>query len=175
MEVVFVEERPIEGAQRQVRAGMTVGRAGADFELADPEVSRRHAVFHQVDSGIGVEDLGSRNGTHVNERRIEGITALSDGDRVRFGNTVWRLGVSHAAARSAPAAAAGENPDRMPTSLRRVMPHVPVYGEVPDFDAVRSPSPILGGSAARRLEATVISYLVVLGTAVGVALYFVNQ
>jgi pSer/pThr/pTyr-binding forkhead associated (FHA) protein len=91
MDVVFVEERPIEGAERRVGPGTTVGRAEADVPLPDPDVSRRHAVFHQVDSGIGVEDLGSRNGTYVNDRRISGITTVSEGDRVRFGNTVWRL------------------------------------------------------------------------------------
>jgi pSer/pThr/pTyr-binding forkhead associated (FHA) protein len=91
MEVVFVEEQPIEGAERVVRPGTTVGRAESDVSLADPDVSRRHAVFHQVDSDVGIEDLDSRNGTYVNEKRISGIATLSDGDRVRFGNTVWRL------------------------------------------------------------------------------------
>jgi len=91
MEVVFVEERPIEGAERRVGPGTTVGRAGADVELVDPDVSRRHAAFHQVDAGIGIEDLGSRNGTYVNDEKITGIAPVSDGDRVRFGNTVWRL------------------------------------------------------------------------------------
>ncbi|HEY1357468.1 MAG TPA: FHA domain-containing protein [Thermoleophilaceae bacterium] len=91
MEVVFVEERPIEGAERRIAPGNTVGRAGADVELVDPDVSRKHATFHQVDSGIGVEDLGSRNGTYVNDEKITGIATLADGDRVRFGNTVWRL------------------------------------------------------------------------------------
>jgi pSer/pThr/pTyr-binding forkhead associated (FHA) protein len=94
MEVVFVEEKPIEGAERRVAPGTTVGRAGADVELVDPDVSRRHAAFHQVDSGIGVEDLGSRNGTFVNDQKISGIAALAKGDRVRFGNTVWRYDAS---------------------------------------------------------------------------------
>jgi pSer/pThr/pTyr-binding forkhead associated (FHA) protein len=91
MEVVFVEEKPISGAQRRVTPGTTVGRAGADVELVDPDVSRRHAAFHQVDQGIGVEDLGSRNGTYVNEEKVTGIASLSSGDRIRFGNTIWRL------------------------------------------------------------------------------------
>jgi pSer/pThr/pTyr-binding forkhead associated (FHA) protein len=92
MDVLFIEEKPIEGAERRIGPGMTIGRAGADVELVDPDVSRRHAAFHQVDSGIGVEDLGSRNGTFVNEEKITGIASLAEGDRVRFGNTVWRLG-----------------------------------------------------------------------------------
>ena len=91
MEAIFVEEQPIEGAERRVAPGTTVGRAGADVELVDPDVSRRHAAFHRVDSGIGIEDLGSRNGTFVNDEKISGIATLSRGDRVRFGNTVWRF------------------------------------------------------------------------------------
>ena len=91
MEFVFVEERPVGGAERRVGPGITVGRAGADVDLADPDVSRRHATFHQVDTGIGVEDLGSRNGTYVNDERISGIVTVTEGDRVRFGNTIWRL------------------------------------------------------------------------------------
>jgi pSer/pThr/pTyr-binding forkhead associated (FHA) protein len=94
MEVTFVEEQPLEGAERRVGPGTTVGRAGADLELVDPDVSRRHATFHQVDAGIGIEDLGSRNGTFVNDEKISGIAALSRGDRVRFGNTVWRFDAS---------------------------------------------------------------------------------
>ena len=31
------------------------------------------------------------NGTYVNDRKISGITTLAEGDRVRFGNTVWRM------------------------------------------------------------------------------------
>jgi pSer/pThr/pTyr-binding forkhead associated (FHA) protein len=91
MEAVFVEERPMGGTERRVVPGTTVGRAEADVPLPDPDVSRQHAKFHQVDSGIGIEDLGSRNGTYVNDQKISGITTLAEGDRVRFGNTVWRM------------------------------------------------------------------------------------
>lgn len=169
MEVVFVEESPAQGVQRQVRAGMTVGRAGADVPLTDPEVSRRHAVFHQVDAGIGIEDLGSRNGTYVNDRRVSGIAPLSDGDRVRFGNTIWRLGAP------GPTTTGDGDPDRMPTALRQAVPHAAFYGEMPSFEAAQVPSPVLGFSAARRLEATIVCYFVILGAAVGVTLFFVGR
>jgi pSer/pThr/pTyr-binding forkhead associated (FHA) protein len=87
----FVEEAPIEGLERPVSPGTTIGRAECEVELHDPEVSRRHAVLRQVDDGLAVEDLGSKNGTFVNDRRINGIVPVAAGDRVRFGNTVWRL------------------------------------------------------------------------------------
>jgi pSer/pThr/pTyr-binding forkhead associated (FHA) protein len=87
----FVEEAPIPGLEREVAPGTTIGRADCDVELNDPDVSRRHAVIRQVDAGLAVEDLGSTNGTYVNEQRVSGISELAPGDRVRFGNTVWRL------------------------------------------------------------------------------------
>ena len=53
-------------------------------------------------SGPRVEDLGSRNGTFVNDHRIDGTSTLRAGDVVRFGNTVWtvedRSARTHAAA-----------------------------------------------------------------------------
>ncbi len=48
------------------------------MELNDPDVSRRHAVVRRVDEGLAVEDLGSTNGTFVNDRRVEGIAELVD-------------------------------------------------------------------------------------------------
>jgi DNA-binding winged helix-turn-helix (wHTH) protein len=51
-------------------------------------VSRRHAqVMVRADQAT-VEDLGSKNGTFVNGRRIETPTALADGDQIRVGVAV---------------------------------------------------------------------------------------
>jgi pSer/pThr/pTyr-binding forkhead associated (FHA) protein len=93
MEFVFVEERPVRGRESRVAPGHTVGREGSlcDHELIDPEVSRRHAAFREADDQLAIEDLGSTNGTFVNGRRLTGVGVLAPGDRVRFGNTVWRL------------------------------------------------------------------------------------
>jgi pSer/pThr/pTyr-binding forkhead associated (FHA) protein len=88
---VFIEEAPIEGLERPAAPGLTIGRAETDVELNDPDVSREHAIVRRVDEGIAVEDLGSTNGTYVNDGRIRGIAEVKAGDRVRFGNTVWRL------------------------------------------------------------------------------------
>jgi DNA-binding winged helix-turn-helix (wHTH) protein len=50
-----------------------------------PGVSRRHARLVVTAAGASIEDLGSKNGTFVAERRIEQPTALRDGDRIRLG------------------------------------------------------------------------------------------
>ena len=181
MEAKFTEEQPMAGREVVVSAGMVVGRTGSDIELADPEVSRRHASFRSVDGGIAVEDLGSSNGTFVNEQPVQGIVTLQPGDAVRFGNTVWRLGGGEGAtvAAATPAAAAPDpagGGDRPPTGIRQAIGSEPVYGEaLPTFDPSRAPSPVLGRSAARRLEVTLYSYTAVIVAAGGVAIYFIQR
>src|SRR3954454_6256458 len=81
----------MEGREIQPTGDAVIGREGVDIVLADPEVSRRHAAIRRSGDGVAIEDLGSTNGTFVNDRRITGVVVLSDGDTVRFGNTVWRL------------------------------------------------------------------------------------
>lgn len=89
--LVFVEKWPVEGRRHAPEPGASIGRADCDVVLADPDVSRRHAVIRAIDEALAVEDVGSRNGTFVNGRRIEETTVLATGDEVRFGNTVWRV------------------------------------------------------------------------------------
>ena len=51
----------------------------------DLDVSSRHAAIVRKDEGFALQDLGSRNGTFVNGRRITGDTVLQDGDVIGFG------------------------------------------------------------------------------------------
>jgi DNA-binding winged helix-turn-helix (wHTH) protein len=63
-----------------------VGRdEGAGLVLDETTVSRRHAQIIVRGGTATIEDLGSQNGTWVNDRRLAGPTALAHGDRVRFG------------------------------------------------------------------------------------------
>ena len=65
----------------------TVGRdPNADIYLDSTSVSRRHASIRIVDGQAMLEDLGSKNGTFVGKRRIDSITVLADGDRIRIGS-----------------------------------------------------------------------------------------
>jgi predicted component of type VI protein secretion system len=90
-ELTFVEQKPMEGREQTLSAGSTIGREGCDVNLMDPEVSRRHATIRDQGGSLGIEDLGSTNGTYVNGTRITAVTVLSDGDEVRLGNTVWSV------------------------------------------------------------------------------------
>lgn len=91
--LVFREQTPAAGRVLEVRAG-TIGREGCDLNLADPEVSRRHAAIRgggRDGAPHTIEDLGSRNGTWLNDRRIDEPTVVRAGDVVRLGNTVWHV------------------------------------------------------------------------------------
>jgi pSer/pThr/pTyr-binding forkhead associated (FHA) protein len=57
----------------------------------DTQVSRRHARISVQGGQVVVEDLGSTNGTYVNDQPISSPRALSPGDKVRIGLTVLEL------------------------------------------------------------------------------------
>ena len=71
----------------QVFEGENVfGRGDADVvELPSTTVSRRHARIN-FDDDPWIEDLGSKNGTFVGDRRVTSRVRLNDGDHVRFGS-----------------------------------------------------------------------------------------
>jgi len=75
---------------------LTVGSdAGNDLAVpADRTVSRLHAVFERYPAGWCVRDLGSRNGTFVNRRRIFAEQVLRDADEIAIGGArfVYRVG-----------------------------------------------------------------------------------
>jgi pSer/pThr/pTyr-binding forkhead associated (FHA) protein len=69
-----------------------VGRgAECDLRLDDTYVSQEHARIFAKDSSWYVEDLGSTNGTFVNEQRLAAPAMLTSGDRIRVGTTVLEL------------------------------------------------------------------------------------
>lgn len=51
-------------------------------------VSRHHATVVHVDSRHVLRDENSTNGTYVNDQRVSGSVALSDGDQIKIGRTV---------------------------------------------------------------------------------------
>jgi DNA-binding winged helix-turn-helix (wHTH) protein len=54
--------------------------------LDSPGVSRRHARIRIAGGEATVDDLGSKNGTFVADRRLDSPTRLVDGDRIRVGS-----------------------------------------------------------------------------------------
>ena len=54
----------------------------------DTSVSRQHAVIQRRNGQFFVTDLGSTNGTFVNEKRISGTVQLQDGDNIRYADVI---------------------------------------------------------------------------------------
>src|SRR5436853_4891521 len=65
---------------------VTIGRDDDnDVQLTDEKVSRHHAEITRAGEGAVLRDLGSRNGTFVDEVRLEEPRVLNGGERLRFG------------------------------------------------------------------------------------------
>ncbi|MGF1496190.1 MAG: FHA domain-containing protein [Elainellaceae cyanobacterium] len=68
-----------------------IGRSSScAISLSDRSISRRHAAIgHHPRDGFFIADVGSRNGTWVNRRRLQQRQRriLSDGDLLQIGNT----------------------------------------------------------------------------------------
>lgn len=98
---------------------MTVGRAAdCDISIPTDEVSRQHAKLQVMPDGIAVEDMGSANGTFINDKRIH-TGMLKPGEELRLDTVRFMLVAPHlemqqvakaaepAASKSAPAATGG--------------------------------------------------------------------
>lgn len=67
---------------------LTIGRASqSDLQIADEKISRIHCGIRAEADAFMIKDLGSTNGTWVNDQRIR-EAILKFGDRIRVGNTV---------------------------------------------------------------------------------------
>lgn len=67
---------------------LVVGRSvDADVVLSDPSVSRYHAEIVDEDGVLMLNDLGSTNGSFIDDERIY-HHQLADGDRIRIGATI---------------------------------------------------------------------------------------
>jgi DNA-binding winged helix-turn-helix (wHTH) protein len=84
----------ISGARR-ITLGEGENVLGRDTDVSvcldSATVSRRHARITITGDRAALEDLGSRNGTFVNEQRIDSVTFLKDGDQIRIGSILCTL------------------------------------------------------------------------------------
>ena len=71
-----------------VGPGAVLGRGdAAEIRLNDPYASSRHARIVLKGGVVVLEDLGSTNGTYLNEELLQGLAPLHHGDRVRIGDS----------------------------------------------------------------------------------------
>jgi pSer/pThr/pTyr-binding forkhead associated (FHA) protein len=94
-----------EGATTVVpllRDEVTIGRKeGNTIRLTERNISRRHVQLVRVGGVYKLRDLDSYNGVLVNGRKVEGESALSNGDQIQLGDYTIVV-EEEAAARSAP-------------------------------------------------------------------------
>jgi predicted component of type VI protein secretion system len=85
---------PHDGRPRTLRldASMVIGRApDAELRLEDTFASSQHARIFGRNGSWYVEDLGSTNGTFVNEQKLMGPAMVQPGDSIRIGQTTLEL------------------------------------------------------------------------------------
>lgn len=69
-----------------------VGRGeAADILIADTSVSDLHSRIAVAGGRLTIQDLGSTNGTFVNDRRVTGTAELGSGDTIRIGRTIMEV------------------------------------------------------------------------------------
>ncbi len=76
---------PVALGQRET---VSIGRSrSCDLRLPGGDASRRHAEISGGPDGFTLADLGSTNGTYVNDQRVQ-KQLLQPGDRIEIGNSV---------------------------------------------------------------------------------------
>ena len=76
----------------RLEEALQVGRAEAcQIRLGDTYISQFHARLFPRDGTWYIEDLGSTNGTYLNQRKLTGPSEVHAGDVVRLGKTTLEL------------------------------------------------------------------------------------
>lgn len=90
---ILVEKSPgmEPGTEIELGSGISIGRGSQNgLSLEDAFVSHMHARVFRRGQYLYLEDLGSTNGTYVNDRRIDKEAQLRVRDEIRLGDTVLR-------------------------------------------------------------------------------------
>ncbi len=90
--VLEIIEGPSAGQQFNIAQPTVIGRDdSADLVIDDTQASRRHARIEPTAHGAIVEDLGSTNGTFINDNELHGRAELSPNDELLVGITVMQV------------------------------------------------------------------------------------
>ena len=83
---------PTIGTAIALQPRTTIGRAGDNvIVVGDPVVSAHHAAIALRGDGWWVEDLGSTNGTFINDRPLAGPAPVASGDEIQVGPARFRV------------------------------------------------------------------------------------
>ena len=90
--LVIVAPTDQRGRSFELNGELTVGRAaGCQVALEDNYVSQLHARVFAREGTVWVEDLGSTNGTYLNDQRVSAPLAVRRGDQLKVGSTILEL------------------------------------------------------------------------------------
>jgi FHA domain len=89
--LLVVESAPghTPGSRYDISGGATIGRGDVEIVLEDTFASSRHARVDRQGGAVVLEDLGSTNGTYLNDELLRGPAPLHAGDRIRIGDSVF--------------------------------------------------------------------------------------
>lgn len=91
--VLLGQDGPLAGEAFPIDEGVAIRIGRADDNtvvlLGDDGVSRYHAEITLDNGSLWIRDVGSRNGTFVNDARVVDHRGLSVGDRVAVGASVF--------------------------------------------------------------------------------------
>ncbi|MGI9033039.1 MAG: FHA domain-containing protein [Acidimicrobiales bacterium] len=87
-----VEPPEQRGKTYELGDELTMGRAaGCQVTIDDTYVSQLHARLFRREGQYYVEDLGSTNGTYLNNNKVTAPIAIRRGDRLHVGKTVLEM------------------------------------------------------------------------------------
>ncbi len=92
MALEFIEPLDRSGERVEIETGVIIGRSGeCDLSLQDTYLSSRHARVANDEGDLSIEDLGSTNGTYVNQELVKGRVHLERGDVVQVGGVLFEV------------------------------------------------------------------------------------
>jgi hypothetical protein len=162
MAILRVVSGPAAGQTLQLEGEVIIGREGDGLTIPDQEISRRNTAVRQTERGVEIEDLGSRNGTVVDGRRITEPVTLTVGGTIEVGSSQIRVELAPTATTRVTAAPA----------TTRVTATPPPPGPPPAAPAAEAPAaePAPSGpSRQRRSRLPVLLGVLALGAAAAVA------
>ncbi len=83
--LLIAQTGPLNGQRWIIKGDVIVGRDDScNVVIQNRQVSRYHARFITLPQGVQLEDLGSKNGTHINGLEVMEPVILQDGDVIQI-------------------------------------------------------------------------------------------
>src|SRR5512136_955901 len=83
--LLIAQAGPLSGQRWILKGDVIIGRDDScTVVIQNRQVSRYHARFITLPQGVQLEDLGSKNGTHINGQQVVEPIILQDGDIIQI-------------------------------------------------------------------------------------------